>query len=390
MAERILFVDDEQALLNGIQRRLGLEFDLVTASSGEEALREIEENGPFAVAVTDMRMPQMDGIQFIENARKIAPDTVYIMLTGNQDLATATQAVNDGQVFRFLNKPCESQAIKQALDAGLRQYQLVAGEKELLHQTFVGAVSVLTDVLEIAQPEVFSQAPKIEQIVRELRSGLDIEDRWEYKLSARLGLLGFALLPEQERLSFEYALPSDQNSQAIFLRAASIACRVMERIPRLRSVAQIIGNQDGIDGNICCICPTSESDIVHLGATLLRIAVHWNCLTRSGMSNDAALIELKLCLPKLLPQLEDILLAVDLGYDEQRALDIAICDLQEGMILHDDVITKDGATLLRKGRRLTWMIIEKLRMHRSEDKRLRSIRVVESSCNVNNRVLAAT
>ena len=103
MSDRILIVDDEQPLLNGLRRRLGDFYDLVTANSGDAALAEIEAHGEFAVVMTDMRMPGMNGVQFIQQARTVAPDSVYLMLTGNQDQATAIKAVNDGQVFRFLN-----------------------------------------------------------------------------------------------------------------------------------------------------------------------------------------------------------------------------------------------------------------------------------------------
>lgn len=113
MSSRILIVDDEQPLLNGL-RRLGDYYDLVTANSGDAALHEIESHKGFAVVLTDMRMPGMNGIQLIQQARMIAPDTVYMMLTGNQDQATAIKAVNDGQVFRFLNKPCDHDHIRRA------------------------------------------------------------------------------------------------------------------------------------------------------------------------------------------------------------------------------------------------------------------------------------
>src|SRR3990172_8227431 len=104
MAARILFVDDEQSLLNGIERRLAGNFDLVTACSGIDAPAVLDDQGRLAVVVPDMRMPKMDGVQFIKEARVKSPDTVFIMLTGNQDQATAIQALNEGHVFRFLTK----------------------------------------------------------------------------------------------------------------------------------------------------------------------------------------------------------------------------------------------------------------------------------------------
>jgi DNA-binding NtrC family response regulator len=130
MTRRILFVDDEQNLLNGIERRLRSDFDLVTANSGIAALKAMDCQGPFAVVVTDMRMPGMDGIQFIKQARIKSRDSVFIMLTGNQDQTTAIHAVNHGQVFRFLAKPCPSTEIKNAIEDALRQHELVTSGKD--------------------------------------------------------------------------------------------------------------------------------------------------------------------------------------------------------------------------------------------------------------------
>lgn len=129
MSERILIVDDEQPLLNGLRRRLGGNYDLTTVTSGDAALQELRHRGGFAVVLTDMRMPGMNGIQLIQQARMIAPDTIYMMLTGNQDQATAVEAVDDGQVFRYLIKPCDHDLMRRALDAGLEQYRLATAEK---------------------------------------------------------------------------------------------------------------------------------------------------------------------------------------------------------------------------------------------------------------------
>ena len=95
MTDRVLFVDDDRALLNTLERNLGFSFPVSIAESGKEALEMINDGEGFAVVMVDMRMPEMDGIELIKQARKIAPNTVYLMLTGNQDLASATRAVND-------------------------------------------------------------------------------------------------------------------------------------------------------------------------------------------------------------------------------------------------------------------------------------------------------
>src|SRR5262249_44534484 len=104
MSEKILLVDDEIAILQGYQRLLHGEFHTSIAVGGPAALVEMEQNGPFSVVVSDMRMPDMDGAQLLAKVKTLYPDTIRVMLTGNADIQTAVRAVNDGNIFRFLTK----------------------------------------------------------------------------------------------------------------------------------------------------------------------------------------------------------------------------------------------------------------------------------------------
>jgi CheY-like chemotaxis protein len=374
MVNRVLFVDDEVSLLHGIKRRLGTQLDLVTACSGDEALAAIQEQGPFAVVVTDMRMPKMDGVQFIQAARAKAPDTVYIMLTGNQDQATAIQALNDGHVFRFLTKPCQSTDIQQAVEAGLQQYWLVTGEKELLHSTFVGAVGVMTDVLEIAQPGIFGRAERIQEIVDLLQTELGLESQWEYKLCARLGLLGFALLPEQDRVEFECALYDGERLETTMLSAAAIGGRLIERIPRLGTLAKIIGMAPDNDCSSFVAQPKTEEEKSRTGAALLRTAILWDYLTRQNLPGGPGRA-LRALLPMLPGRVVEILSSEETARADLLPVECTLANLAEGMVLYDDVTTSDGVILVRGGRRLTWTIIEKLRHYNTKFVRLCPIRV---------------
>ena len=79
-----------------------------------------------------MNMPLMNGVEFLKNVREIAPDTVRMMLTGNSDLKTAMNAANEGNVFRFLTKPCPSRLMGESLADGIRHYRLITAEREVL------------------------------------------------------------------------------------------------------------------------------------------------------------------------------------------------------------------------------------------------------------------
>jgi DNA-binding NtrC family response regulator len=125
MNEKILCVDDEANILESYQRTLRKQYLIDTALGAEKGLATIGSQGPYAVIVSDMRMPGMDGIQFLAKVKDMLPDTVRIMLTGQADQYTAIQAVNEGNIFRFLTKPCSPDVLTKALDAGIQQYRLI-------------------------------------------------------------------------------------------------------------------------------------------------------------------------------------------------------------------------------------------------------------------------
>src|SRR5580698_5073090 len=161
MGDKILFVDDEPAFLKGYQLMLRQDFEVDTAVGGEQGLAQIHDHGPYAVVVSDMRMPGMNGVQFLARVRQIAPDTIRMILTGYTDINAAMDAVNEGNIFRFLAKPCERDVLSNAITSGLVQYRLITAEKELLGNTLMGSIKVLIDVLSAASPEAFGRSIRI-------------------------------------------------------------------------------------------------------------------------------------------------------------------------------------------------------------------------------------
>jgi FixJ family two-component response regulator len=134
LEEKILFVDDEPAVLDGYQRLLRNQFHISAALGGEQALTLIQSAGPFAVVISDMRMPGMNGAQFLARVRERAPDTVRMLLTGHADLDVAIEAVNEGKIFQFLTKPCEREILVKAIRGGLEKYRVAAAEKEIVRK----------------------------------------------------------------------------------------------------------------------------------------------------------------------------------------------------------------------------------------------------------------
>jgi CheY-like chemotaxis protein len=360
MTHKILLVDDDAKLLNSLKRNLCFDYDLTIAESGQNAVDRLKAHEHFSVIVTDMRMPHMDGIQFIQEACKLAPGSVYIMLTGNQDIQTAMKAVNDGHVFRFLNKPCEIVEIRRALDAALQQYNLIHAEKDLLQKTFVGAVNVLTDVLDSLRSDISQQSNRIDAVMRACEEGLGFCGNWEYRMAARLGLVGLALQPAAQQERFRLISPSDNESRQLFDDILSTSARMIERIPRLNPVVAILRAPQNGDGAI--LSEDIENATPALGGLLLRVATYWTTMIVNGSEPLDALDDIRQALPELPLRIVEALLALECDRSQARPLKVDVENLSEGMVLFDDVHGDDGSVLLSKGRRLTAAAIEKLRL----------------------------
>lgn len=194
MPEKILMVDDEDAVLVGYQRMFRNEFQIDTAPGGAAALAALEATGPYAVVVSDMRMPEMDGAKFLTKVKVLAPDTIRIMLTGDADVRSAVTAVNEGSIFRFLTKPCNKDTLAKALTAGLMQYRLLTAEKDLLENTLQGSIQVLTEVLSLVNPAAFGRALRVRRYIHQVATRMTLASPWRFEVAAMMSQLGCVTL----------------------------------------------------------------------------------------------------------------------------------------------------------------------------------------------------
>ena len=157
VSDKILFVDDEPEVLASLKALLRKQYSIDTASSPREALEIISSSEPYAIVVSDLRMPEMDGIRFLIEVRSLSPDTIRIMLTGHADVGAALAAVNEGHIFRFLEKPTNKRTLINTLDAGLQQYRLVEELKEkkkILKEDLKAAAFIQKSFLPSCQPDI--------------------------------------------------------------------------------------------------------------------------------------------------------------------------------------------------------------------------------------------
>lgn len=344
---RILLVDDEPSLLEGLRRQLRGRFDVSTAPSGGEALL-LAAKDPFAVVVSDMRMPGMDGVSLLRAMRGRWSDTVRVLLTGHADLDAAVAAVNEGNVFRFLTKPCEPEVLRTALDQAVEQHRLITAERELLERTLNGAVQALLETLSLANPMAFARAERVRSTVKELLDALEISDRWAIEVACVLSQIGAVTLPPPVAEKLHAGLPLDEDEEAMVERLPEIAERLLGAIPRLDEVRAIIRAQRTGAG----------FGDVPLGARILRVALDFDTLEarRTDLSTAIGIMRSR---GDVYDQVVvDALAAGEGGHDVRE---VRLDDLRTGMVLLADVHTGDGLLLLGRGQPVTPGLLERMR-----------------------------
>jgi FixJ family two-component response regulator len=356
MAEKILLVDDDSNILDGYRRGLSRDFVIETAEGGEAGLKLATESGPYAVVVADMRMPGMDGLQLLVQIKALSPDTIRVMLTGNADMETAVNAINEGSIFRFLSKPCSKEMMGKTLTAALVQYRLVTAEKQLLEQTLSGCIQVLTEVLSLVNPAAFSRAERARRYIHHIVIAMKLGNPWQYEVAAMMSQLGCVILPPETIDSVyrgETLLP---NEQAEYDAHPGVAADLLSKIPRLEPVAWMIAQQNRP-------VPDDErrSPDMRMGADILRLVLEYEKLIYKGKSRTEAAHVLARQNKGLNPEFFQALVSLNPNADEGDTQRCAVDDLAPGMIIQQEVRTNAGDLLVSKGHEVTAAVIFRLK-----------------------------
>ena len=171
----LLIVDDEESILNALRRVFRTEpYRILTTTSVAQGLKWVQSE-PVAMVVSDHRMPEMPGTEFLSLVRKLKPDVLRVLLTGYADLEAAMRAINQSQVFRFIAKPWEDEALRASVKDGLERYELVQANRELtkltqrqnqelhvLNQTLEQRVQERTQQLEEKNRQLLGMNRKLE------------------------------------------------------------------------------------------------------------------------------------------------------------------------------------------------------------------------------------
>ena len=292
MTMRVLFVDDEPNILDSYRRDLRKQpYEVHTALGGQEGLEKLVKDGPFGVVVSDMRMEGMDGVRFLAKVRDRAPDTVRMMLTGAEQ-QTAIEAVNEGNIFRFLTKPCPSDTLIKSLEAAVEHYRLITAERNLLSTTLTGAVKILTDILGKIKPLAFGRASRVRPLVRQLSEELCPDSVWRAEIAALLSQVGCVSLPEAMLNRAYRGMKLTPGDQRLFEQHPTIGRDLVANVPRLEQVAKIIAYQEKCFDGTGFPADDVQGEAIPIEARILKLALDFDALTYSGQTIQNALGEI--------------------------------------------------------------------------------------------------
>ncbi|QRR05107.1 response regulator [Burkholderia sp. MS455] len=398
-APSILLVDDEPNVLSALKRVFRpAGYDILTADSGEAAL-EILASTEVDLIVSDMRMPRMSGAEFLARARALFPDTMRILLTGYADIASVVQAVNEGGVYRYLNKPWDDHDLLMTIEQALEQRRLrheaarltalteaqnealrrfnteletqVRARTEELGQTvmfleaaqrdlkssFTAMVQVCASMIELRCGTAGGHAMRVGEIARRLAlaSGMSELHAQDVYFAGLLHGIGKLSLPDELLHKPLARMTTDEHR--LFQQHPLRAQMVLTPVAQLHKVASIVlhqyerfngrGTPDGLTG-----------DAIPLGSRIVAIARDFE-----GLRNG------EIGVPHSVEQALDALRSqASVRYDPQivercielmrdpaslgiaaSVTEIKSAQLREGMQLADDLRTHRGVLLMTKG-----------------------------------------
>ncbi len=361
---RILFVDDEVAVLDGLRRQLRKRFDVLTATGGEDALQLLAAaDEAVAVIVSDMRMPEMDGATLLGRVRRQHPDVVRILLTGQADTQSAIAAVNEGSIHRFLTKPCPPEVLIDELASAVELHRLATVEKEMLATTLRRTVEALLATLALAQPVAFARAQRISSTALEVAQVLQIQDAWAVEMTAQLSSLGAVALPAAVLTKLDRGRPLEVEEREMVDRVPALSRDLVAAIPRLEAAAEAIGWQrarfDGQDSGPGV--PTGTD--LPLSARILRVAVDFESRMSVQKSVERAIGVLRSEVGAYDPDVVEALATAHeltpAGSDAEGLVDVD--QLRAGMVVSEDLYTVDALLLVGRGTEVTDTLVERLK-----------------------------
>lgn len=380
----VLCVDDDPAVLRSAQRVLARRFRVATAIGPAEALdiaRTADE--PFAVVISDLRMPGLSGIGLLQCFRQLAPQTVRVLLSGNADLDDAVAAVNAGEIYRFLRKPYEPEALIGIVTEACSQHVALtrsstglapdAGTHAPMPSVGMAShVTTLSALLGAMRPDASECAARVARCVAELTAVVSLDCADALRTAAALSQLGGAALPADvaDRIYGGAVLSAAEHVDAD--RIPRLSADILSGAPELDRARTLLtaaadGGRAAIDRDGSERTMDRDEQDLAIGARLLAAVLRRDSYARQGIRPPASLFDSAGLDADTAARINAVLHREDAT---ARVRTIRMGELRPGMILADDVPSPNGMLLAARGHVATDLLVA--RVHESVESSLRT------------------
>lgn len=352
MYSSVLFIDDDYKILNSFKRSLVPEYRVFVAESPEEGLRIFEEQGPFSVLVSDMRMPGMNGVEVLCRAQEIDADTTRVLLTGYSDQQAAIDAVNKGRVFKFLTKPCPLQTLVPVLNEGIQHYKHNVGDRFFSERTQQGLVGLLSQILAMVNPAAQRKANRLKGYCRHMAHGLRPQQRSIVEIAAVLSQLGCLNLSQKSMMLYDGGAMVDQEANIRVREQYDVAARLLMHLPRFEVIIEILSLLHRPPHQFPAYDDIEMQETIPLCCRILQTAIGLDSLLSSGMAPAEALTMLRADQPFYDPSLIARVATYEFDLHNEVLLWVRVSELTPRMVLAEDIRDSDGTLLATKGQPL--------------------------------------
>lgn len=394
--KKVLYVDDEENLLSSftsLMRREG--YHIQTLSDSQSIGFILEREGPFALVISDQRMPGLDGVGVLKKVREMHPETIRMLLTGFASQDDTQRAINESGIARYMNKPWDDEALRQLVRECVDQFNLGTENKflaaqlalqnaalsELLDGTIGQSVRLLSNLLFYINPGAANQTERIRKlgkVLLEMMPGVTPEERWDIERALDLFNIGIVMLPPLVQVSLNKDGLHTIDRFPIAANHFILAADLIKDIPQFDRVAAIIRYQaKNFDGTGRPETDRIEGLNIPLGARMLHVLLDLEKLSTANFRGKDVLRGMLKRKGIYDADIIDIMLHGSVTQKSTKKEEmVLLVHVAAGMVLGEDIKTQMGMVLLQKNTVLTEASVKILQSWHGYDRIIEPIKVV--------------